>query len=238
MLTLAVTINRLNTKNKKSNKWQQGFSIIEVLVAIGLIALVFSIIPLGLTDTERQKIEAVMSKLNRAIRFSVDESVLRNSIVRIKFELDKDPAEYYIEYGEGSNIVLPQAKDLSNLSLRDREIFLQKAKKLDGQFTKVEEYRDSNEVLPEGIYIYGVGTTYNPRVITEGDAYIYFYPTGEKDNVILIFTGAQELATLKVFPFEERTEETFITFTENELANLEYTLENKTKDLFERWLKE
>lgn len=226
------------SKYKKVLNGQQGFSIIEILVAIVLLVVVFTMLPQTMTQSERDKIQSSITKIDRAISFATSEAILRNSIIRIKLNLDKDPIEYSIEYGQGSDIVLPQTKDLSKLSIRDREVELKKLKKLDGQFAKVDEFVDSDETLPEGIYIYALGTTYTPDLVKDGNAFIYFYPTGEKDNAIIIFNSSQEIATLKISPFEEKTFDDYFVFSESDLANLDYTLENKAKDIFEKWLKE
>ena len=207
-------------------------------MALVLLVVVFTMIPISLTDTDREKLEQAISKVDRAIAFAANESILRNSIVRIKFELEKDPMEYSVEYGEGSGLILPLAQDTTKLSLKERERQIEKYKKLDGKFAKVEEFSDSNEPLPDEIYIYGLGTTYYPKLMTEGSVSIYFYPTGERDSSLIIFNSSTEIATLKVSPFEEKTYDEFILLTESELANLEYTLENKTKEVFEKWLKE
>ncbi len=237
MLTSTATTSK--QKRTDHNIWQQdGFSIVEILVALALVAIIFVAIPFSLTDSNRSKIDSTLSKLNRAVRFSTDESVLRNAIVRIKIELDKEPMEFSVEYGTSANFVLPEAKDFSRMSLKDREMELERLKKIDSQFAKVDEFKDSSEPVPEGISIYGVGTTYNPHLVTEGNAYIYFYPTGEKDSALIILTSPEEIVTLKIFPFEERTVDKYIPLTENDLANLEFSLENKTKEAFEEWLRE
>lgn len=206
-------------------------------MALVLLVVIFTMIPFGNSETQRQRMEHTMAKFDRTIAFSTSESILRNTIVRIKIDLDQEPMEYSVEYGQGSNMVLPQTKDLSRLSLKEREQELTKSKKLDSQFSKTEEFLDSNEALPEGINVYALGTTYRNDLLTDGPFYIYFYPTGEKDNAILILNSVEEMATLAISPFEEKTVDEYFPFSESDLANLDYALENKAKEVFDKWLK-
>jgi prepilin-type N-terminal cleavage/methylation domain-containing protein len=230
------------TINSKSNflnnlKGHNGFSIIEILMALVLLVVIFTMIPFGNSETQRQKMEHTMAKFDRTIAFSTSESILRNTIVRIKIDPSQEPMEYSVEYGQGSNMVLPQTKDFTRLSLKEREQELEKSKKLDSQFSKTEEFLESNEAIPEGISVYALGTTYRNDLLIDGPFYIYFYPTGEKDNTILIMNSVEEMATLAISPFEEKTVDEYFPFSESDLANLDYALENKAKEVFEKWLK-
>jgi prepilin-type N-terminal cleavage/methylation domain-containing protein len=230
------------TINNKSNffnnlKGHNGFSIIEILMALVLLVVIFTMIPFGNSETQRQKMEHTMAKFDRTIAFSTSESILRNTIVRIKIDPSQEPMEYSVEYGQGSNMVLPQTKDFTRLSLKEREQELEKSKKLDSQFSKTEEFLETNEAIPEGISVYALGTTYRNDLLVDGPFYIYFYPTGEKDNTILIMNSVEEMATLAISPFEEKTVDEYFPFSESDLANLDYALENKAKEVFEKWLK-
>lgn len=221
----------------KYHHGQQGFSIVEILMAIGLVGIIFTLAS-SVSDTSRQSLDEAIGKLERSVRFATNESILRNSIVRINIDLNASPVEYLVEYGPGSDFVLPQAQDTSRLSIREREQEAEKFSKIDNQFMKVEEFSDSNELLPENIRIFGISSTYYPQIMDTGKVYIYFYPTGEKDNSIILFYSDEEIATLELSPFEEKTKIEYIPFSEQELANLEDSLENKTKDIVQKWLKE
>lgn len=216
---------------------QQGFSLVEILMAIFLSVVVISITVSNLGGDERSKLEDTLRKLERSVRFATDESILRNKLVRLQFALDEDPITYKIEYGQSANIVLPEAVDLESLNLRDRNAELKRIKKLDSQFVTVPEFEAGSEPLPESVVLYALGTTYYPDLMREGKVSIYFYPSGEKDNTIIFLHTPQELASLVIFPFEDRTQKEFYLFAETELDNIESTIENKTKEIFEQWLR-
>ncbi len=206
-------------------------------MALTLVVIIYTIIPFSPGETPRQKLEETISKFDRTIRFATNESILRNSIVRLKIEFDQDVFQYSVEYGQGSNMVLPQAKDLTRLSLKDREKELEKSKKLDSQFNKTQEFLESNENLPEGVSVYGLGSTNVKDLMLETPFYLYFYPTGEKDDAIILMNTEEEMASLQVSPFEDKTIDEFYPFSDSDLANLDYALENKGKDIFQKWLR-
>ena len=154
-----------------------------------LIVTVFTLLPIGNENPGRQKLEDSINVLNRAVRFSVNESILRNVLVRLKLNLESTPVEYSVEYGSGPELILPTAVDMDKLSYSEREAAGEKAKKFDSQFTAISEFTDGPSNLPEGIEVYAVGTSYNPILITSGQASIYFYPTGEKDSSLIILNN-------------------------------------------------
>lgn len=203
-----------------------------------LIVAIFTMLPFSTEDQEHAALEDSIVKIERTVRFSVNEAILRNVIIRLKFDLNKEPISYIVEYGKKADLVLPEAKDLSRLSIRDREAELQVVKKFDGQFSPVDEFLDEKLELPEGIEIYGVGTTYYPSIVSDGEASIYFYPTGEKDSAIILLNNELELGTLSISPFEDKTEKDFYIFTETELQRFDSSLESKAKEKFEQWLKD
>ena len=203
-----------------------------------LVVAIFTMLPFSTEDQEHAALEESITKIERAVRFSVNEAILRNVIIRLKFDLSSEPVSYMVEFGKKADLVLPEAKDTSKLSLRDREAELKTVKKFDGQFTPVDEFSDEAQELPKGVEVYGLGTTYYPNIVTDGEASIYFYPTGEKDSAIILINNELELGTLSIAPFEDKTNKNFHLFTEAEQLRFDSSLEDKAKEKFDKWLKE
>lgn len=215
-----------------------GFTLVEIMVALMLIALVFTIVPTGSTDPQHAKLQETIQDFDRAIRFSINESILRNAVTRIYINTDKEPMEYSVEYGPSENFVLPTVQDESRMSIKDREHQQKITKSLDAQFIRVNEFSQSAKELPDGVNILGVATSYFNQIRTQGQLAIYFYPTGEKDNAIIFFTTDQELAWLDIPPFENITTDHYHNYSESELVNLENSQDNKIKEVYDQWLKE
>lgn len=216
----------------------QGFSLVEVLVALVLVVMMFSLIPKGTFGGSSKNLEETAVDIERAIRFSVNEAILRNAIVRISFDLTSEPQTYAVEYGPGAGLVLPEYEDESRLSLKEREARKKQTKNLDAQFNRVDEFSDKAKEIPEGVRITGVVSSYSPNIITDSKAAIYFYPTGEKDNALVFFTTEEEMVTLDIPPFEDTTSKEFYTYTQYDLNNIEDSIESRMKDVFEKWLRD
>ena len=186
----------------------------------------------------RAKLEKALQEFQSAIRFSVNEAILRNSMVRITIDMEKEPMEWAVEYGPSSQLVLPTIEDDTKMSLKDRERQEQVLKGIDTQFNRVQEFAEETKKLPDGIKVVGLASSYLNAIKIEGKLSIYFYPTGEKDSALIFLSSDEELATIEVPPFEDRIDINYSTYSESDLVNLEDTQDNKMKEVFEKWLKD
>lgn len=226
----------MNKFNK--NLGHHGFTIVEIMVALMLVVLVFGLIPMQMDSDDRSKLEESIQELDRAVKFSINESILRNSVTRLTINLEADPQEYIVEYGTTANIVLPNLGDEDRMSLKEREQQKKMIKNLDAQFTRVEEFANKPKIFPEGVTILAVASSYLDKVRKDGQLAIYFYPTGEKDNSLIFIGTDQEVSWINIPPFENKTMVDYYTFTESELVNLDISQDNKVKEVFDQWIKD
>ena len=77
-------------------KSQQGFTILEIMVALALMGIIVLAIPTNFTQSDYNVLEEDVDNLDRAVRMAQNEAVLRNVITRIKIDLDKMPMEFYL----------------------------------------------------------------------------------------------------------------------------------------------
>lgn len=197
---------------KKFNKIitnRDGFSLIEILISLFLIALIFFAIPGSFTNTETQILGTTVDDFQRAIRFSSQEAILRNSIVRLKIDLDKTPQEYSVEYGPKDAFVLPEFTDDVSQSLSDEETNKKKNNDLDSKFAKVPEFEETSRPLDENIRIFGVATSYRNTMLKNSIASIYFYPSGERDSALIIMGTSIEIAALDIEPYSDKINSIF-----------------------------
>ena len=215
----------------------KGFSLLEILVAISLIGII-AILGINFAQDSRSRLEATLSEFDRAIRYASNEAVFRNAIVRLRFLLDEEPQQYIVEYGKGSNFVLLESVDVKKLSISDRSDQEKRRKKFDAQFSVTPYFEDGAKSLGDFIKVYGVGSVANNSITTEGEVSIFFYPSGEKDTSIIFLNSDEELASLKIPPFEDSTYDEYYTFNETELNFLEDNLSSRSEEIFSQWLKE
>ena len=205
-------------------------------MALVLAAMIFLAIPSSDSAQKHRDLQTAVENLDRSIRFASNESVLRNTVVRLRISLDKSPVEYTVEYGPAGNLPLPEAKETKNLSLEELKAEQDKRTALDRQFTKVEEFEDIKNEIRDDVTLLGMASTSQKKLITEGEANLYFYPTGEKDGGILFFSTIEELAYLEVAPFLAETNMIFEPLKTSSVAKLEDIIQTRMNEVYTEWL--
>ena len=218
-------------------KNHQGFTLVEILVALTLVVGIFTLIPTSNTDEQHSNLESTIYDFERATRFAVNESILRNSIVRIVIDLTAEPQTYSIEFSTTGTLVLPEYEEDKSLSLREQELRNKQLDQLDAQFNTIDEFSEKPKTVPRFVRITGLGTHTREKVQTEGKVFIYFYPTGEKDAAIIFFSTEQEFASLNIPAFENRFSREFSIYSESDTFNLDATIESDMQESFDKWKK-
>jgi prepilin-type N-terminal cleavage/methylation domain-containing protein len=230
-----------------------GLSLIEVLIALALAALLFVSAEM-VWETDRDKLETTASFIEQATSFSSSETVLKKSILRIQFRLDGKTQEILCESGPSGEFVLPSmlggsdsnsdqydastaASDDFKLSLQEKERRDQALKNLDGKFQKILEFREDNFELPQGIKILGLATSSRKNLIQDSNASIYFFPSGEKDDALILLSSSTEMLALTLTPFSDKIKKEYHTYVSKDKEALISEMEELSKTLFEKWKK-
>lgn len=228
--------NPIQAKLLKSN---QGFTVIEILIALVLITLVLGI---ALSDpfSTTKDLDQQSDDIERAVRFMSDEAALRNAVVRLHFMLNKAPQEYAIEYGPSDSFILPPEPEFETTtqSKEEEEKAAKTIKDTNLKFNKVQEYQESNTEIPESVKILGIGVSSSGKLKTTGDVSIYAFPTGEKDDAIILLANEETVISLMINPFNQKIEKK--THKLEIIGNREINdlQDAKAKEIFEEWLKD
>jgi hypothetical protein len=211
-------------------------------VALTLAALAITLVVSDNSSTPHSKIERTFENFERAVRFSRDEAVLRNRIIRLLIKIGEggEGSSFSVEYGPDKDFVIPTQflKDLDNDSSLDEDEIEKRKKKLNGQFNKVQEFQEEPEVINDQISLIGVGSTLFTTFISEGEASIFFYPTGEKDGAYIVIGNEEEIASLSIEPFTMDFERSYFPIENSE--NIDDLFEFHTtqgRSLYEKWVK-
>lgn len=223
-------------KTFKILKNDQGFSLIEILVALVLAALIFLAVPSSEHVQRHRDLQTAVDDLDRSVRFAGNEAVLRNTVVRLRISLDKSPIEYTVEYGPAGNLPLPEMTEKQSMSLEEEKKETEKRAALDRQFTKVEEFEDIKHEISPDVTVLGLASTSQKKLMKEGEATLYFYPTGEKDGGLIIFSTVEEIAYLEIAPFLSETNSVFEPLKTNSVAKLEDILQTRMEEVYKEWL--
>lgn len=167
------------TKTSRATN-NSGFSLLEVLIVIALIAFVSALGVSSLTSAFRAGKDSFPRHLALTLREARDRAMLRDQIIRLRLDLDKQ--EYWMEEAPG-NYLLPKTVD-RNLSERDREA---RDKADANTFKEMKDLVNGHQSMPQGLKIAEVVTPRlkDPRV--DGVVDVYFYNNGSADGVKIIF---------------------------------------------------
>lgn len=225
-----------------SNKFkinQQGFTLIEILVALFLVALVMGL-AISNPFSSSQEIEKEVNNLERAIRFMADESAFRNTITRLHLFLNKEPQEFAVEYGPSSQFVLPAKSDDEPkiLTKDEEEKKTKEAKNINTKFARISEFQESNSEFNQNVKIIAVGNSQTHELQTTGEFSLYSFPSGEKDEAFIALAQDDTVATLTTTAFTSKFTHNYYHLDKNDGKELTEAQQKKAKELFETWLKE
>lgn len=231
-----VTMPTSNLLISKILNNHRGFSLLEILVALILAAMIFLAVPSSDATQKHRDLQTTVADFDRTVRFASNESVLRNTVVRIRVSLDKEPIEYTVEYGPQGNLPLPEMTEKTGLSLAEEKIEKDKRASLDRQFTKVEEFEEIKTQVKPTVSILGLASSSQKKIMSTGEAVLYFYPTGEKDAGIFFFSTDQEFAYLEIAPFLADTRSIFEPLPTSSVAKLQDILQTRMDEVYKEWL--
>lgn len=187
--------------------------------------------------SSRNDLDPTVGDLQRAMRFMGDEAILRNSVLRIHFILNKEPQEYGVEYGPSDNFILP-SKNFSDATVESKDEEDKKKKSLKDlnlKFNRVSEFAEKNFEIPSTIRIVGVANAQSEKLQTKGEVSLYAFPSGERDASIVIVASEDEMYTLKTNAFTPKIEKELQKITPGNTKDIYEAQVNLAKEIFEKW---
>lgn len=186
----------INIKN------QSGFTLIEILVAMFLMAM-GALVLLNSGGGSSEQMDKALSNLERSIRFGADEAALRNVVVRVNFKLNLDPQEFAVEYGPDAQYIPPPLaqENISELSGSELKQYQKKQEENSRKFNRIRELQEESFQVYYPLKVVGVGLEQGESLIFDGEASLYIYPSAEKDAAIIILADDIQIRTLSIDPY-------------------------------------
>ncbi len=240
MLTSTSMTNHKNHSSHLARSRETGFSLLEILVALFLITMVFSLVS-NVNFTDRQAIDDLTNNLERAIRYSVNETAIRNVIIRLHFTISpgSGPQTYTVEYGPDGQFVLPAQRESTSIvtTLAEEKAQQDETKRINKQFNRVRELFDETPKFPNNVHLIALGTKKNKEFYQGQEGAIYFYPNGEKDESIILFGTEKEVVGLSIPAFTLDVDKIVRPIPQDATEELVEKQERVAKEIFEEWLK-
>ncbi len=137
---------------------QRGFTLLEIMVVILIIGSVMAVAIPRVNDAFEVNLKSSMRRLQGAITFAFNESVIKQTPIRLNFDIPT--GQYWITY------LMVQGNT--------------------GEFQQVDSEFTQRQRLPEGVFFTDVVTPHDMDKRTEGeDIYIGFYPTGFVERAVI-----------------------------------------------------
>jgi len=162
------------TRTSAATSYNRGFTLLEVLIALTLVALFSALAVPTLNSVFRTGAESFAVQTASLLREARDRALLTKSVVRVHFDLDKQ--EYWVEEGPDSVLIPAERKN-------DRRT--EEEKQNDSPFRLLREITPKKRTMPYGVKVRQVIVPRQRNPIQEGSADIYFFPNGTGDGAII-----------------------------------------------------
>ena len=190
-----------------------GFSLIEILVTLAIIALVSALVIPNTTSVFRASLDSYARKAVNQFREARDFAILMNRVVKIQFDLDKQ--NYWVEDAP-ADFLLPKKRENDD-ELSDEE--KKKDQKKNQAFRMTTTITKKKLNIPSGLRIHAVISPRSKKILTEGMADIVYFPHGSAEAAVIHLedmegnkrslivhpiTGKTRLVSGYYFPSEDR----------------------------------
>ncbi|HEX2872279.1 MAG TPA: prepilin-type N-terminal cleavage/methylation domain-containing protein [Polyangiaceae bacterium] len=178
---------------------QRGLTLLEVLIAIALIALLSGSMLFGRNALVGTRVKGAATLMVSSVRFGLARANATGKPVRLVIDFDKK--QLSIEEASGSLMLREKSEDQTggaepttvaeNKARAEADRIIEgphapraRFSKLSGVKGAIEELTNGR-ALGDGVELVQVRTEHDEEVITEGRAYIYFWPGGTTERAII-----------------------------------------------------
>ena len=149
---------------RKSFTDLRGFTLLEILIVVGIIAAVLASLAPRLRTTDGKMKVAIreFTSLGRDIR---NQARLKNATHRLVVSFDKENPEYWVEMASGPTLLKPQTEIIT---------FEREREEAKVGFSPAPRFKKKK--LPPGLRFIQLETQYNRNPITEALGYVHFSP--------------------------------------------------------------
>lgn len=162
---------------------QLGFTLLEILVVIGLIALVMAAAIPSLGVGLKVNINTSARELATTIRSVYDEAALTGTVYRLAIDVEK--GEYWAEVGTKDFLLLSAEKELEEKKRESQRTEEEKKKRKKSPFSLASRVTKNKKKLPRGVHFTDVQTTHAKEPQTKGIAYAHVFPHGFMEKLVL-----------------------------------------------------
>jgi len=174
----------------------KGLTLIEITIALLILALMFYIAIPGLAGLTRANLKTAARELAGTIRYLFNYSVTKNLYCRLVIYIEE--GSYSAECSEEQFLMSrekeeaydgaraeeeEEEEDTFGLTEEEKEILRIRKHKV--QFSQIDDADIKPTKLPNGVGFDGVWVMHQPERYTRGKTYIYFFPSGFMEKAVI-----------------------------------------------------
>lgn len=162
-----------------SNK--RAFSLIEILIVLAILGMLVGI---GLPQVNRifrTNLKSSAVKIAGLVRVAYDNAVVKSLVHRIVFDFDENT--YHLELAKKEGPI--SIEDNKDLSKKGSSLFESETEEEEEDFLPFPGQHGEATKLPFGVVFDSLESVSLERKFTEGRAYIYFFPQGMTQDMIV-----------------------------------------------------
>lgn len=184
-----------------------GLTLVEILAVVALLGILttMGVQMLGKKDS-KDLLSQTKEQMERVMNVASNEAMVRNRMVRLRFDLSKSPVSYQLAVSSSPELLPPSSStedQNSFLSSEGQEAKRKEEEEFNGYFTDLA-FQQLEDELEIDVKLAALAHAQDKSPgKTEGSADLFFFPTSERSQALLVFITLQETMTLEVQPVRE-----------------------------------
>lgn len=171
-----------------------GFTLMEALVVLLILVIVMAAVVVNVTDIFTSRIVKSSGKIAAMARYAYDQSTLSGEVFRLSIDLSS--GAYGLE-----KVTLPQQCGALGEGFRERDGHKDKDEEEKAAQPTGAAFADSRvrkASLHKSLRFTGVMTQRDKEPVTEGTAYIYFFPDGTAEKAFIWLGKDEQIFTVEI----------------------------------------
>lgn len=177
--------------NKKTNNPQHresGFSLIEMMVVVGIIAVLSMFVVPTISGFFRVSLSSAARDMASVIKESFNAAVVTRKVHRIVYDLDTQ--EYWVESGPETSLL--ETSESKEKEERKKKLLKTDDKPAESSFSMEKTITRKKKSLPTGVKFEDVYTEQYKTPATQGKVYSHFFPHGVTEQTLIHLTNSSD----------------------------------------------
>ena len=186
----------ISIKNHKT-LGTQGFTLIEMLVVIGIIVMMSAIAMPNISSYFQLSLNGATRDIAGTVKEAYNSAIVTGQVYRVAYDLKAQ--SYWVESGP-SNVLL-HIKETKEKDLRRHKFDRKTEKEPPSEFKLETSITRKKRTLPTGVEFEDVVTQQTQTPIIEGTAYTHIFPHGLSEQTIIhLKDSSKHQASLVITP--------------------------------------